>query len=164
MIKTIFIINVTSQLAFLNVKLNRLGAVLEGGKLFPCPVTDHMPQYYDPARNEFYFMSYKMKHLTCGEHLLALPCEQSLSTLSAASLRWHMELMGSNTKLAVANCTPRQYEISLPGSNLFLNYLQENNCVTSRFSWAITRQGQFHFIRKSQTQATGILPLTFSSN
>lgn len=161
MIKTICLINVTSQLAFLNVKLNRLGAVLEGGKLFPCPVTDHMPQYYSPARNEFYSVSHKMKHLTCGEHLL---CEQSLSTLSAASLQWHMKLMGSNTKLAVTNCTPTQYEISLPGSNLFLNYLQENKCVTSRFSWATNRQGQFHFIRKSQTQAAGILPLTFSPN
>lgn len=81
--KTICTVNVTSQLAFLNVKLNGLGAVLEGAELFQCPVTDHMPQYDDPARNEF--CSQKMKLLTHGEHLQALLCEQS-SMSSAASI------------------------------------------------------------------------------
>lgn len=76
------------------------------------------------------------------------------------TFRRHICLMGSNITLAVTDCTPSQHKIGLPGSNLFPTYLHNNNYVTSRFSWAVNWQGQFHFIRKSNTQAAGILPPT----
>lgn len=76
------------------------------------------------------------------------------------AFRRHVRLVGSNMTLAVTDCTPSQHKISLPGSNLFPIYLYNNNYVTSRFSWAVNWQGQFHFIRKYNTQAAGILPPT----
>lgn len=66
----------------------------------------------------------------------------------------HLKLMGSNMKFPVAYYVLSQYEISLPGPNLSdlnLIYLQQKNCVASRFSWSINIQGQFHSIRKPKT-------------
>lgn len=103
-----------------------------------------MPQYDDPARNEFcsdleneVFNPWwaPASSALWAVLLCVVSFKHSVGTTAWWEARWHW-LLPTVLRASI--------KISLPGSNLFPTYLHNNNYVTSRFSWAVNWQGHFH--------------------